>query len=209
MANSAIALSPVKLLGAFVIGVGVCVAYLYAGSVSAASTRAMCMQCQGSESADATKWVKNGMYRLEGVTLSMEDEVREADPDSLRKMTRIKPLVLGADENDALVQECVNAIGDMGAFAPDSIVLEQQWPNLTRRARYAYSLFIAEDQPMDFYKVYVRVGRNQYVLVIGRDVESGEFKMRAGEWRLINEYGRPGSPEELAQFKKVEAAAER
>jgi hypothetical protein len=208
MANAATALSPANLLSAVLISASVFTACLYVDSASAASARAACLRCQDSESADATKWVKNGTYRLEAVTLSLDDEVRGADPDSVRKMTRVKPAVLGADENDALVEETIRAMDIVGE-AGDVAVLEAQWPNLTGRARYAYSLFITEDQLVDFYNVYVRVGRNKYVIVIGRDVESGEFQLRSGEGRLINRYGTEGKPRDLEQFKKVDAAAGR
>src|SRR5450830_1992901 len=208
MANAATALSPANLLSAVLISASVFTASLYVDSASAASARAACLRCQDSESADATKWVKNGTYRLEAVTLSLDDEVRGADPDSVRKMTRVKPAVLGADENDALVEETIRAMDIVGE-AGDVAVLEAQWPNLTGRARYAYSLFITEDQLVDFYNVYVRVGRNKYVIVIGQDVESGEFQLRSGEGRLINRYGTEGKPRDLEQFKKVDAAAGR
>jgi hypothetical protein len=203
------ALSPANLLRALLVSAGVFVAGLPVGSASAQDLRAMCLACSDGFTADATKWVKNGMYRLDAVTLTDDEREMGVEADEKRKMTRIKPLVLGADENDALVQASVNAIGAMGNSGRDDILLQTQWPNLTRRVRYAYSLFTAEDQPADFYKVYVRVGRNQYVVVIGRDVETGEFAMRPGKWRLINEYGNPGSPEDLEQFKKVEASAGR
>ncbi|KRP63469.1 hypothetical protein [Pseudomonas orientalis] len=209
MANRAIVSSPANLLGALLVSAAALLACLPVGSAGAQELRAMCLACDVGFATDATKWVKNGMYRLDAVTLTDDEKEMGAEADEKRKMTRIKPLVLGIDENDALVQASVDAIDAMGNSGRDSTVLEQQWPDLTRRARYAYSLFMAEDQPVDFYKVYVRVGRNQYMVTVGRDVESGEFKMRPGHWRFLNEYGNPGSPEEVAQFKKVEAAARR
>lgn len=197
--------SPASRLG-ILLGAGVLVSCLSVGSASAASMRAACLRCQDSESVDASKWVKNGTYRLESVTLSLDDEVRGADPDSVRKMTRLKPVAISADANDALVEEAIRAMDIVGEDG-DVAVLEAQWPNLARRARYAYSIFITEDQLVDFYNVYVRVGRNKYVLVIGRDVESGEFQLKPGEGRLINRYGTEGKPRDLEQFKKVDSAA--
>lgn len=207
MANSATASRPANLLVALLMGAGVFTLSLYASSASAASMRAACVQCP-SETADASKWVKNGTYRLEPVTLSIDDEVRNADPDSLRKMTRLKPLALGADENDPLVDEVVRAIDIVGE-AGDVDILRAQWPELTRRSRYAYSLFINEGQIADFYNVYVRVGPNKYLIVIGRDVDSGEFHERPGEGYLINRRGTEGHSWELEQFRVVEAAAGR
>ncbi|OPA85260.1 hypothetical protein BFW87_27910 [Pseudomonas fluorescens] len=208
MAKIATALTPVKLFGALVIGAGAFVAYLYAGGASADSTRAKCVQCQASDSADATKWIKNGTYRLDAVTLTDDEKELEVDPDSLRKMTRIKPPLLSASENDALVEKAIRAIDNFGEKG-DSTVLENQWPQLTRRARYAYSLFLTDDQPMDCYNVYVRVGRNKYLVVVGRDLESGEFTERAGEGMLINRYGTEGKPEHLKAFEEIDAATGR
>ncbi|WP_439865058.1 hypothetical protein [Pseudomonas antarctica] len=208
MANNATALSPVKLFSALAIGASVLVAYLYAGGASAGSTRAMCLECQESSSADAAKWVKNGTYRLDAVTLTDDEKELEVDPDSLRKMTRIKPPFLSASENDALVEQTIRAIDNFGETG-DSTVLENQWPELTRRARYAYSFFMTADQPIDCYNVYVRVGRNKYLVVVGRDLESGEFKWRPGEGMLINRYGTEGKPVYLEEFQKVDAAVGR
>ncbi|MBT2370515.1 hypothetical protein [Pseudomonas fluorescens] len=197
MANATTALSPAKLLGALLITTSVFVTGLYSPSSSAASMMVYCIRCQ-EDSVDATKWVRNGMYRLATSTA----------PDSEQKMIRNKPVVFTADDNDPLIEETIRAMDIVGEKG-DSAVLQAQWPNLTRRVRYSYSIFMTSDQLVDFYEVYVRVGRNKYVIVIGRDVASGEFMVRSGEGRLINRYGTEGKPRDLEQFKKIETAADR
>ena len=192
MANLAAALNRALLLNALLVASSVFMASAYSSAVPAAMM-VDCFRCDGG--VDGTKWVRSGLYRLD-------------TSDAVQTLVRKKPLVLGGDENDPLVEATIRAMSTVGEDG-DSAVLEAQWPNLTRRARYTYSLFMAQDQLLDIYNVYVRVGRNKYVIVMGRDTESGEFMLIPGEGRLINRYGTEGKPRDLEQFGKVEAAAGR
>jgi hypothetical protein len=185
------------LLSALLITTSIFMASLYPRAGAAAPMMMHCSDCKKGETFDATQWFSNGMYRLE----------TDLIPNPMITMIRRKPVVFTAKDNDQLMEAALRGVGNAGGESQDVIALEAQWPVLTRRVRYSYSVFVAPDVPRDLYDMYVQVGRKKFLVMIGLDVNTGEITAEY-EGREIR-VGDANDPQYLETFDELDDAGTR
>lgn len=142
---------------------GVC---LYAQTRSVPETVMMTADSTGINGPlfDATKWFSNGMY----VT---EDLDGKANP---YIMTRAKPFVFKAKDNDFLVQVAIEALEDVQPEV-NARAVWNAWPVLTRRVRYSHSFFLAPNKPSDVYNLFLQVSYRRFVIQFRLDGDDGNL----------------------------------
>ena len=197
MANVIARFSHASLLGALLITTSVLFTALYSSNSAAAPLMMHCSNCEdGSGTFDATKWFSNGMYRLK----------TDIDPNPMRSMKRIHPVVFTAKDNDKLVEAALRGISNVNSSL-DTSTFESQWPMLTRRVRYTHSVFVVPDEPKDLYDMYLQVGKYKLVIVIGLDVNTGEVTAEY-EGRVIREND-GNDPTYMDTFEEMDNAGTR
>ena len=113
---------------------------------------------------DATKWFRSGMY----VPQELDGKVNPYI------MTRSKPFVFKAKDNEFLIQAAIEALEDVQPEVNTSPVWNA-WPVLTRRVLYDYSVFSAPDKPSDIYNLYLQVSYRRFVIGVQLDGDDGNL----------------------------------
>ncbi|MGX5795045.1 hypothetical protein ACWHY4_14865 [Pseudomonas sp. E2-15] len=197
MANVIARFRNASLLGALLMTTSIVITSLYAQASVAAPLMMHCSDCEkGDHTFDATKWFSSGMYRLE----------TDIDPSPMRSMTRKHPVVFTAKDNDKLVEAAISGIKSFDSSL-DTRTLESQWPVLTGRVRYTYSVFVAPDEPKDLYDMYLQMGKYKVVIVIGLDVNTGDITDE-NEARYIREND-GNDPAYMDTFEQMDNAGTR
>jgi hypothetical protein len=159
--------NPKGLLVAALIAIGLVGTYLYASQGSSIpDTVMMTTRATGANGPtfDATKWFRNGMYAPQELDGKLNPFI----------MTRSKPFVFTAKDNEFLIQAAIEALEDVQPEVNTQPVWDT-WPVLTRRVRYTYSVFSAPDKPADLYNLYLQVSYRKFVIGVQLDGDDGNL----------------------------------
>ncbi|UVM52744.1 hypothetical protein LOY38_12305 [Pseudomonas sp. B21-015] len=183
--------NPKGILIAALIATGLVGTYLYASQGNSIPDTVMMTTraTGGSEPTfDATKWFRNGMYVPQELDGKLNPYI----------MTRSKPFVFTAKDNEFLIQAAIEALEDVRPEV-DTQPVWNTWPVLTRRVRYNYSFFSAPDKPADLYNLYLQVSYRKFVIGVQLDGDEGNLTYD-GEVTEVNGV----DPEQEAHIKVFE-----
>ncbi|MEB0048115.1 MULTISPECIES: hypothetical protein [unclassified Pseudomonas] len=159
--------NPKGILMAALIAVGLAGTYLYASQgPGLPGTVMMTSRATGTDGPtfDATKWFRNGTYVPQELDGKLNPYI----------MTRSKPFVFKAKDNEFLIQAAIEALEDVQPRV-DTQPIWDRWPVLTQRVRYTYSVFTAPDKPADLYNLYLQVSYRRFVIGLQLDGDEGNL----------------------------------